>query len=428
MQLSKQAHDLFTPKRYKIFYGGRAGTKSWDFAGALLLQGTQRKMFNVCGREVQNSIKQSVHRLLKNRIQEDDTLQAFYEVQDQKIVGKNGTEFIFVGLRQQSVDNLKSLEGCDVLWIEEGQTLSQRSLEVIIPTIRKKGSEIWISFNPKYETDPVWKLTTTLTPENSIVRKVSWRDNPWFKDTPLEEERVRMQSADPVAYRHIWEGEFDERFQGSVFASQIKAAREAGRIISVPVKTGVPVHTVWDIGKSDATSIWFLQIVGREVRFVDFFEANNQEPPFYAEILREKKYVYGRHFLPHDAKHDRIGMVKSVREQFCDLGVLCTTEDVTKATSDSVGIAAGRLLLGECLIDENRCSDGIHCLNNWHFTYNEDRKMFSDAPLHDWSSHASEAFCKYAPQAIEKILSTERIKPVGVDYVGGRGRTDGWMG
>ena len=425
MELSKQAQDLFTPKRYKTYYGGRGGCKSWDFAGALLLQGVKDKLFIVCGREVQNTIKQSVHRLLKSRIESEPAMLNFYEVQDQKIVGKNGTEFIFVGLRQQSADNIKSLEGCDRFWIEEGQNVSAKSLELLIPTIRKKGSEIWTSFNPKYESDPIWQeMVVNADPDNSIIRQVSFKDNHWFTDE-LEMERVRMLKTDPLAYKHIWLGAFDERFQGSVYASQIKNAREAGRITSVPIKQGVQVHTVWDLGKSDYTSIWFFQVIGLEVRVVDFYECNNEELDHYADLIRSKGYNYGRHFLPHDSKHERLGMKLSIKDQLSEMGVKTSLDDIIPALGDYAGISAGRTLLGECYIDADRCKDGLHALNHYHYEYDENRKMFKDKPHHDWASHASDAW-KYLTSALVKLKQIE-TEPEYIN-VNNMHSSTGWQG
>jgi len=295
--------------------------------------------------------------------------------------------------------------------------------------VRKAGSEIWASLNPKFESDPIWQLMQTLDDSNSFIRKVSYKDNPWFKDTPLEDERLRMEKADPIAYQHVWEGGFDERFQGYVFASQIKEAIEAERISSVPYKKGVPVHTVWDLGKNDSTSIWFFQLIGTQARFIDFYEANNQELPHYADIIHGKPYSYGRHFLPHDGAHNRLGMVKSVREQLSDMGVRSTTRDIVKAVDDNTGVTNGRLLIAECMMDKDKCADGIHALNNYRYIYDENKKQYGDKPYHDWASHASDAFGKYAPQAIEMLLSSRNVKkPASIAPASRGGGSHGWMG
>src|SRR5574343_562163 len=143
---------LFKPMRYKVAYGGRGSGKSWAFARALLIQASEKPLRVLCGREVQKSIKQSVHTLLKDQIQELG-LGQFYDVLETEIRGKNGTQFSFAGLASHTVESIKSFEGCDIVWIEEAQTVSKKSWDILIPTIRKPNSEIWVTFNPDLDTD-----------------------------------------------------------------------------------------------------------------------------------------------------------------------------------------------------------------------------------------------------------------------------------
>lgn len=195
---------LFRPARYKVFYGGRGGAKSWEFARALLLKGVERKLRILCAREYQTSIADSVHKLLGEQIA-DLGLSRWYDVQKTRIVGMNGTEFIFKGLRHNILE-IKSTEGVDVAWIEEAQSVSNESWDVLIPTIRQAGSEIWVSFNPIDADDPTYKRFVFDPPPNSIVQKVTWRDNPWFPDV-LRDEMEYLRRVDPEAYQHVWEGE-----------------------------------------------------------------------------------------------------------------------------------------------------------------------------------------------------------------------------
>ena len=152
VELPVKLKALFEPARYKVLYGGRGSSKSWSVARALLILGAKQPTRVLCARETQKSIQESVHRLLKDQI-ELMGLQSFYEVQETRIIGKNGTDFAFAGIRQQGVTNLKSFEGVDICWVEEAQTVSRHSWNVLIPTIRKENSEIWVSFNPELETD-----------------------------------------------------------------------------------------------------------------------------------------------------------------------------------------------------------------------------------------------------------------------------------
>lgn len=172
----------------------------------LLIKSLQANVRILCARELQNSIQDSVHQLLVDQIVELKLTGAF-QIQESKITTMAGSEFLFKGLKgiKNNAQAIKSLEGIDICWIEEGQAISQASFETLIPTIRKPGSEIWITLNPDQETDAVYQLVK-YPPENSIIEKVNWSDNPWFAQTSLPAEREWMLRTDPDAYAHVWEG------------------------------------------------------------------------------------------------------------------------------------------------------------------------------------------------------------------------------
>lgn len=200
------ARPFLRPARYKIAYGGRGSGKSWTFARLLVLRAVEEPIRVLCARELQNSIQDSVHQLIADQIGALG-LAEWFTVREKDIRSAAGAEFLFKGLRgmRNNASQLKSLEGVDICWIEEGQTVSRASLETLTPTIRKPGSEIWITFNPDQETDPVYQLAIN-PPPGSIVRKVNWDENPWFPPE-LDQERRWMQRTDPDAYANVWEGE-----------------------------------------------------------------------------------------------------------------------------------------------------------------------------------------------------------------------------
>jgi phage terminase large subunit len=204
---------LFEPSRYKVLYGGRGGAKSWGKARALLILAAQRRLRVLCVRELQVSIQDSVHKLLAEQI-EQLGLSSFYEVQQSTIIGKNGSEFIFSGLRSNAT-KIKSMEGVDICWVEEAQTVSSASLDILIPTIRKEGSEIWASFNPDLETDPVYTRFVANPPPNAAVVEIGWQDNPWFPDV-LREEKDYLYQNDPEAAAHVWGGKTRRNTQANV--------------------------------------------------------------------------------------------------------------------------------------------------------------------------------------------------------------------
>lgn len=173
----------------------------------LILRAASAPTRILCGRELQNSVQDSVHQLISDQIKEMG-LQESFIIQESKIVSRCGSEMLFKGLRgmKNNAQALKSLEGVDICWIEEGQTISAASLETLTPTIRKPGAEIWITMNPDQDTDPAYKLAIN-PPEGSIVCKVNYDQNPWFHDTSLPAEMEWMRRTDPDAYAHVWLGE-----------------------------------------------------------------------------------------------------------------------------------------------------------------------------------------------------------------------------
>ena len=203
--------------RYKIYYGGRGGGKSWGIARALLYCGAIRgkPLRILCAREVQNSITDSVHKLLKDEIERSEFLSQFYIVQNTQITGKNGTQFIFKGIAHDPMQ-IKSLEGIDICWVEEAQKVSEDSWDILIPTIRKANSEIWVSFNPYLETDSTYKRFVLNTPPNTILKKVNWQDNPYFPKE-LADEKDYIKEVDYDMYLHIWEGNCKTASDAQIF-------------------------------------------------------------------------------------------------------------------------------------------------------------------------------------------------------------------
>lgn len=194
---------LFQPKRYKTFHGGRGGAKSWAAARALVLMAASKKLRILCTREVQNSIKDSVHKLLKDQI-EMLGLNPWFRITNESITSASGSEFLFKGLRFDPL-GIKSTEGVDICWVEEAQSVSSDSWAVLIPTIRKEGSEIWVTFNPGEESDPTYQRFIVTPPDDSITVEVNYYDNPYLPDT-LRKEMEYCKRVDYEAYEHIWLG------------------------------------------------------------------------------------------------------------------------------------------------------------------------------------------------------------------------------
>lgn len=377
---------LFAPHRYKVYYGGRGGAKSWGVARALLAMGAQRPLRVLCARQYQNSIKDSVHRLLGDQI-EALGLSAHYDVQQSSIRGANGTEFSFEGIKH-NVGKIKSYEGVDICWVEEANNVSKDSWDVLIPTIRKPGSEIWITFNPELATDETYKRFVLDPPSTALVRKVTWADNPWFPEV-LQKEMEDLKARDVDAYLNVWEGNPRLVLDGAIYAQELRDAQLSNRITKVPYDPVVPVDTFWDLGWGDSTAIWFVQCVGFEYHLIDYYEDNLKKLDFYFKVLQDRPYIYGTMWLPHDAKAKELGSGKSIEEQ---ARAKSSRVRVTPRLSVADGINAARTIFANCWFDEDKCAAGIDHLRHYRYDVDASTGQRSKTPLHDEHSHGADAF------------------------------------
>lgn len=209
--LPAYAEELFRPHRYKVLYGGRGAARSWSVARALLIEASQRPLRVLCTRELQTSIRDSVHQLLKDQMA---LMGLPFTATEREIRHANGSLFLFEGLRY-NVTKIKSLEGVDRCWVEEAERISAESWQVLIPTIRKAGSEIWVTFNPDRQEDATYQRFITHPPPDAWVRRVSADDNPWFPDE-LAAEREYLYRVDPDSAAHVWGGETREATDAQV--------------------------------------------------------------------------------------------------------------------------------------------------------------------------------------------------------------------
>jgi phage terminase large subunit len=398
---------LFDKSRYKVLYGGRGSGKSWGVARALISIALQRPVRVLCAREFQNSISDSVHALLADQIKSMG-LEGFFTIQNTAIYGMNGSEFLFAGLKH-NITKIKSFEGVDIAWVEEAQTTSKSSWDVLIPTIRKEGSEIWLTFNPELDTDETYKRFIVNPPSNAIVKKVNWSDNPWFPKV-LRDEMEDLKARDVDAYLNVWEGNTRQVLDGAVYANELRKAQEENRIKDVLLDHSVPVSTFWDIGWADMTSIWFVQTIpGGEVRVIDFYQDCQKPIDYYTALLQTKGYTYRDHWLPHDAEHKNM-TGKSVKDIMETMGFPVR---ITPKLSVADGINAARMLLNRCYIDQTRCAEGLQALRHYRYDVDPDTKMFSDKPLHDQHSHAADAW-RYAAVALDE-KPYDWQKPISVN-------------
>lgn len=405
LQLPEKLEFLLYPARYKVAYGGRGSAKSWSFARALLKRGIETSTRVLCAREVQKSIKDSVHKLLADQI-EREGLQRDYEVLDTIIRGKNNnTEFLFTGLLQHTTDSLKSFEGCDICWVEEAHSVSKRSWDILIPTIRKKGSEIWISFNPDLETDNTYQRFVTNPPPDSQVVPVNYMDNPWFNSI-MNQERLHCKETDPDNYPNIWEGKCRPAVEGAIYFKEIQAAEAEGRICNVPYDPMLKVHVVFDLGWNDYMGIGLVQRGVSDIRFIKYIQDNRRTLDSYSDELKALKYNWGQVWLPHDGFS---GDFKSGKSTAAILQALSwdvpTREEIIEASVEE-GIRITRLAFPRMYFDKERCKDLIECAKRYRRAVNRTTEA-EGKPVHDEHSHGADVL-RYTSLNIDQMTNEQK--------------------
>ena len=246
--------------RYKVAYGGRGSGKSWNIVRMLVLKAASNKTRILCCREIQNSIKESAHKLISNQIDELG-LSAIFSITENSIKCANGSEFIFAGL-YRNVDKIKSMEGINICWIEEAQNVSRESWDLIAPTIRAENSEIWVSFNPKLKSDETYQKFIVNPPPNALVLRVNYQDNPFFTDA-MREEMEYKKRVDFDEYLHIWEGQPKISSKAQVFFGKWEI-KELGDLNGASCYFGVD----WGFA-SDPTALIKCYILGRSLYIAD---------------------------------------------------------------------------------------------------------------------------------------------------------------
>lgn len=416
---------LDLPYRYKVMYGGRGSAKSWTVARKLLLLGTQYPLRILCTRELQKSIKQSVHKLLSLQIDRLG-LKGFYKITDHSIKGINGTEFMFMGIRM-NVDEIKSTEGINICWIEEAHSLTEASWDIIDPTVRigiKEGapfdSEIWVTYNTRFKHDHIHRtFVVNKPPDGSWVQRINHGDNKYFPDV-LRRQMEAMKEIDFEKYLNIWEGEIKSLADGAIFGKQIIEAKKNNRVIYIPIQKNCEVETFWDLGLDDYTAVWFMQRVGKEYQFIDYFQGRLEDVEYYTRFVKELRYLYGTHYMPHDAPHKRLGMTRTIEEQFKD-GGMEPIEIVPRTPDKQSAIQATREVFPNCWFHKGkdltqpdhqcegyiewlpyelntrskRMEVGFEALSNYRYKYNDDDDVYLKKPHHDWASNGADAFQQF---------------------------------
>lgn len=384
------------PSRYKGAHGGRGSGKSHFFAELMVEEHIRDPgSRSVCIREVQKTLAQSSKKLIEDKIVALGVGHLF-EVQREQIIAPGGGLIVFQGMQDHNAESIKSLEKFKRAWVEEAQTLSERSLTLLRPTIRAEGSEIWASWNPRRKTDAIDKFLRQDRPEGAIVVQANWRDNPWFPDV-LEAERKLDLARYPDRYEHIWEGGYAQALEGAYYARALAEARTQGRIVQgLSVDPILPVRAYWDIGgagaRADAMAIWIVQAVAREIRCLDYIEGQGQVLAYYVQELRKRGWANAQCVLPHDGINTNNITGKRYKDHLYEAGF----EDVRVIPNQGAGAAmmrveAARRLFPRILFNEAKTEAGREALGYYHEKRDEERNI-GLGPEHDWSSNGADAF------------------------------------
>lgn len=388
---------LLDPARYKGAHGGRGSGKSQFFADLMIATAVRKPGFRgLCCREVQKSLKESAKRLLEQKIAQHG-LGNLFDVQEAQIKTPGGGVIVFAGLQDHTSESIKSYEGFDVAWVEEAQTVSEKSLNLLRPTIRAPGSELWFSWNPRRKQDAVDKmLRGDEKPSNAVVVEANWNANKWFPDE-LEQERLDCLRQQPDQYEHIWEGGYVTVADGAYFARHLTEAKAQGRIGKVAFDPLMTVRLFFDIGgtgaRADACSIWPMQFIGREIRTRDYYEAVGQPLATHVNWLRSKGYTADRAeiWLPHDgATQDKVFAV-SYESALREAGYRVNIIPNQGRGAAAARIEAARRLFPNVWFDEETTQSGRDALG-WYHEKKDEARGVGLGPEHDWASHGADAY------------------------------------
>jgi phage terminase large subunit len=368
---------------------------------------------------VQNSIKDSVKQLIVDKIL-GHGLESMFEILEQEIRGPRGSLIVFKGMQSYNAANIKSLEGFDLAWVEEAQTLSGHSLDLLRPTFRKVGSQLLFAWNPRYKTDAVDKFFRSGPRDDMVTVRANWYDNPWFKKTPLYQDMLKDFDIDADKAEHVWNGAYGSS-QGAILARWVGKAERDKRIHNDIVydPDGMPIEVSADLGFRDTASFWYWQRVPGGVNVLKYdgdngLDADEWIPRIQDNIRQLGAKQVGKVWLPHDSRAKTFQSRHTTMERFITAFGASYVGLVPQSKKQDQ-ISAAREVIDRCAFNAELCEAGLDGLRAWEFLYSEDNGVFSREPNHNWASHPSDAFaygCQVMQEHKPKIEEKVDIFPV----------------
>lgn len=396
---------LLEPARYKGAHGGRGSGKS-HFFGEMLIEDCLSEPGNsggegmraVCIREVQKDLAQSSKLLIESKLQTLGITEADgFKVYQDRIATPGDGLMIFKGMQDYTADSIKSLEGFKRAWWEEAQTATAHSLNMLRPTLRAIGSELWFSWNPRRKTDAVdIMLRGAEIPTGAKVVRANWQDNPWFT-AELEQERLDCLRMQPDQYDHIWDGGYVTVNAGAYWASDLTKAKEDGRIGRVAADPLMTLRVFCDIGgtgaRADAFTMWVAQFIGKEIRVLDHYESVGQTASAHIGWLKERGYTPGKAqiWLPHDGDTQDKVIDVSYHSYLRDAGYTVEVIPNQGTGAAKMRVESARRLFGAMWFNESTTEAGRDALG-WYHEKRDEHRGIGLGPEHDWASHSADAF------------------------------------
>lgn len=422
IELPKKLIPVFDgPADVRGAYGGRGSAKTRSFAKMAAVRGYMFGAAGItgqilCARQFMNSLDDSSLEECKRAIESEKWLLEYYDIGEKYIKSKDGRIwFSFAGL-DRSINSIKSKGRILICWVDEAEPVSDSAWSILIPTLREEGddwnAELWVTWNPARKTASVESRFRNIKDPLIKVVELNWRDNPKFPDK-LERERVRDLEERPDQYAHIWEGDYITAQAGAYYAKHLAKAREEKRICRIGRDPLMKCWAFFDIGgsgaKADACAIWIVQFIGKEVRFIDYYEAQGQELSAHVAWLRSHDYESAEIVLPHDGRQTDKVYTVSYESEFRKAGFSVRVIDNQGAGAAIARVEASRKLFPQMWFDAEKCSAGLDAIG-WYHEKIDEKRGIGLGPDHDWSSHA----CLVAGSMVTTSIGDRPIESVMV--------------